>query len=126
MSTSVFVTVGSAIFGLAIGSFLNVVMHRVPRGESIVRPRSRCPQCRTQLTERDNVPVVSWVLLRGRCRTCRASIPVRYPLVELGTAVAFAAAGARLDAELLVPGLLVLSALVVVTVALPLRVWSRA
>lgn len=76
-------------FGLAVGSFLNVVLYRVPRHESIVRPRSRCPACGTTLTGWENVPVVSWLALRGRCRTCGAPISVRYPLVELATGAAF-------------------------------------
>jgi len=71
------------LFGALVGSFLNVVIARVPSGESIVRPRSRCPACRTPIAWFDNVPVVSWLVLRGRCRSCRAAIPVRYPLVEL-------------------------------------------
>jgi leader peptidase (prepilin peptidase)/N-methyltransferase len=87
------------VLGLAIGSFLNVVIHRVPKRESVIRPRSRCPSCGTQLAERDNIPVVSWLLLRGRCRTCSAPISVRYPLIELLTAVVFAAAGARFAAH---------------------------
>ena len=83
------------ILGLAVGSFLNVVIHRVPKKESVVRPRSRCPGCGTQLAERDNIPVVSWLLLRGRCRTCGAPISIRYPMVELGTGALFAAAALR-------------------------------
>src|SRR4051812_7752881 len=94
-----FAIAASVLLGLPIGSFLNVVIHRVPRRESIVRPRSRCPRCQTQLAERDNIPVLSWLLLRGRCRTCEARISVRYPLVELGTAVAFGAVAARLGAD---------------------------
>lgn len=77
--------------GALVGSFLNVVVHRVPRGESIVRPRSHCPQCGTQLAGRDNVPVLSWLALRGRCRFCGASIAARYPLLELLTGVTFSA-----------------------------------
>ena len=69
--------------GAVVGSFLNVVIARVPAGESVVRPRSRCPRCRTPISWRDNMPVLSWVLLGGRCRTCRAAISWRYPLVEL-------------------------------------------
>lgn len=69
--------------GASVGSFLNVVVSRVPAGESIVRPRSRCPRCRTPISWRDNLPILSWVLLRGRCRSCRAAIPWRYPLVEM-------------------------------------------
>jgi leader peptidase (prepilin peptidase) / N-methyltransferase len=92
-----------AAFGLCIGSFLNVVIHRVPKRESIVRPRSRCPACGVQIADRDNVPVVSFVLLHGRCRACDQRIPVRYPLVELGTAVLFAAAAVRFGATWQLP-----------------------
>jgi leader peptidase (prepilin peptidase)/N-methyltransferase len=67
------------------------VIHRLPRGESLVHPRSRCPSCETQIAGYDNVPILSWLLLRGRCRHCGASISPRYPVVELITAVAFAA-----------------------------------
>ena len=64
--------VGCALLGLAVGSFLNVVIYRVPRDESVAKPRSHCPSCNTQILERDNIPVLSWVLLRGRCRHCGA------------------------------------------------------
>jgi len=74
-------------FGLAIGSFLNVVAYRLPRLESLVRPRSRCPQCQTQIRSRDNIPVLGWLLLRGRCRDCGTPISARYPLVEAATAL---------------------------------------
>jgi leader peptidase (prepilin peptidase)/N-methyltransferase len=74
-----------------VGSFLNVVIHRLPRGESLVHPRSRCPSCQTQIAGYDNVPIVSWLVLRGRCRHCGAAISPRYPAVELITAVTFAA-----------------------------------
>jgi leader peptidase (prepilin peptidase)/N-methyltransferase len=84
-------------FGLAIGSFLTVVVHRVPAGASVVAPRSRCPSCETRIEPRDNIPVVSWMALRGRCRNCGASIPTRYPLIELATAGLFAAAALRFD-----------------------------
>jgi leader peptidase (prepilin peptidase) / N-methyltransferase len=80
----------AAVGGAVVGSFLNVVIHRLPRGESLVKPRSRCPQCETQIAGYDNVPVVSWLLLRGRCRRCGARIPARYPAIELLTALAFA------------------------------------
>ena len=79
------------IGGLVTGSFVGVVAHRVPRGRSIVRPRSECPSCGTQIAAYDNVPVISWVLLAGRCRSCAARIPARYPLVELAVGAAFAA-----------------------------------
>lgn len=77
--------------GLIVGSFLNVVIARVPEGLSVVRPPSRCPHCLAPVAPRDNVPVVSWLLLRGRARCCGAGISWRYPLVEVGTAAAFAA-----------------------------------
>ena len=77
------------LFGLLIGSFLNVVVYRVPAGASLVSPPSACPHCSTPISPRDNVPVLSWLLLRGRCRTCAEPISVRYPLVELGTGVLF-------------------------------------
>ena len=80
----------AAGFGLLIGSFLNVVIWRVPRGESIVRPPSACPGCGAQIRSRDNVPVISWLVLRGRCRDCGSSISIRYPLVELVTGALFA------------------------------------
>jgi len=78
-----------AAVGLLVGSFLNVVIWRVPRGESVVSPRSRCPQCGHEIRGRDNIPVVSWLLLRARCRDCGARVSARYPLVELATAVLF-------------------------------------
>jgi leader peptidase (prepilin peptidase) / N-methyltransferase len=77
--------------GLIVGSFVTVVAHRVPRGESIVGPRSRCPACGAQIAAYDNVPVVSWVLLRGRGRCCRQPISPRYPLAELGLGALYAA-----------------------------------
>jgi leader peptidase (prepilin peptidase)/N-methyltransferase len=76
----------AAVLGALVGSFLNVVAHRLPRGESVNRPRSRCPSCETPIRAIDNVPVLSWLLLRGRCRSCSAPISPRYPLVEAGTA----------------------------------------
>ena len=86
---TVLVVVFAAVFGALIGSFLNVVLWRVPRGESIVHPGSHCPECGTPLRPHELVPVVSWIALRGRCRTCGVRISVRYPLVELGCAVLF-------------------------------------
>src|SRR5205085_2080184 len=79
-------------FGLIIGSFLNVVAYRLPRGESLVSPPSHCPGCDTPIRPWDNLPVVSWLLLRGRCRHCSARISPRYPLIELITAGVFGAA----------------------------------
>ena len=78
------------VFGAAIGSFLNVVAYRLPRRESLVSPGSRCPSCGAPVKPYDNVPVISWLLLRGRCRSCGAPISARYPMVEAGTAALFA------------------------------------
>jgi leader peptidase (prepilin peptidase) / N-methyltransferase len=91
MEASAAEIVVAGLFGALIGSFLNVVAHRVPRGESLVSPGSRCPECGAPVKPYDNLPVVSWLLLRGRCRNCGAPISPRYPLVELATALAFAA-----------------------------------
>jgi leader peptidase (prepilin peptidase)/N-methyltransferase len=79
------------LLGAVIGSFLNVVAHRVPLGESLVSPGSHCPGCGAPVRPYDNIPVVSWLLLRGRCRNCGMRISPRYPLVELATAIGFAA-----------------------------------
>jgi leader peptidase (prepilin peptidase) / N-methyltransferase len=87
-----FAAAGLAFFpALAIGSFLNVVAARVPLKRSVVSPPSACMSCGTELSWRDNVPVLSWLLLRGRCRTCKAEISWRYPAVELATALLVAA-----------------------------------
>ena len=95
----------AGLLGLAVGSFVTVVAHRVPRGESIVRPSSRCPSCGAPVRARHNVPVVGWLVLRGRCAGCGAPISARYPLVEAGTAVLFVALTWRLHALNLVPAL---------------------
>ena len=97
------VAVVCAVIGLMVGSFLNVVIYRVPRKESVVKPRSRCPGCGTQLSSLDNIPVVSWLVLRGKCRTCGTPISVRYPLVELATAMLFAAMAARFHGDWVIP-----------------------
>jgi leader peptidase (prepilin peptidase) / N-methyltransferase len=86
----------AGVFGLAVGSFLNVVICRVPAGESVVSPPSRCPSCRASIRHRHNVPVLGWLLLRGRCHDCKAPISVRYPLVEAATGVLFAGVTWRL------------------------------
>lgn len=72
----------SFLFGLALGSFANVCIHRIPRGESVVRPPSACPHCGQKISAFDNIPILSYALLRGKCRHCAASISVRYPLIE--------------------------------------------
>lgn len=95
------------IGGLAVGSFLNVVIYRVPRQESIVTPRSKCPTCSHPILERDNIPVLSWLLLHGKCRNCQSPISIRYPLVELATAALFAGAAARFGYSWTLPAFLV-------------------
>jgi leader peptidase (prepilin peptidase)/N-methyltransferase len=85
-----------AVMGLLVGSFLNVVVYRVPRGLSVVRPRSACPQCATPISGRDNIPVLSWLLLRGKCRHCHHPISVRYPLVEVTNAVLWVVGALRI------------------------------
>ncbi len=80
-----------AVFGAVIGSFLNVVIHRVPREQSIVFPNSTCPKCRAPIRAYDNIPILSYLVLRGQCRSCRARISARYPAVEALTALLFAA-----------------------------------
>lgn len=79
------------VFGLALGSFANVIVYRVPRGLSIVSPPSACPRCNVEIKPWHNVPVLGWLWLRGRCASCGEPISARYPLIELGTGVAFAA-----------------------------------
>ena len=86
----------AGLFGLAIGSFLNVVIYRVPVGESVISPPSRCPSCGSPIRHRHNVPVFGWLLLRGRCYDCTAPISARYPLVEAATGVLFTAVTWRL------------------------------
>lgn len=104
------------LFGLVIGSFLNVVIGRLPAGRSLVHPRSACPGCGTPIHWYDNVPVLSWLWLRARCRSCRAAISWRYPAVELATAILFALAAHQVGLALdLAPALLLLSALVAIT-----------
>ena len=89
----------AGLVGLLFGSFANVVIHRVPRGESVVSPPSACPACATPIAARDNVPLVGWLLLRGRCRHCGEPIPATYPLVELATGVLWALVAGQLWAD---------------------------
>ena len=99
--------VGCTLLGLAVGSFLNVVIYRVPRHESIVSPRSRCPICAAPIKEYDNIPVVSWLVLRGRCRSCQAPISPRYLVVELIGGALFGGLAARLGYAWSLPAYLV-------------------
>jgi leader peptidase (prepilin peptidase)/N-methyltransferase len=101
-------------FGAAIGSFVNVLAYRLPRRESIVKPRSSCTACHTPIAPYDNIPVVSWLLLRGRCRHCGDRISIRYPIVEALTGVLFVVVGLKIGIE---PELLPSLALVLTLVA---------
>ena len=118
-----------ALLGLAVGSFVNVVIYRVPRGESVVSPRSACPACGAPIRERDNIPVVSWLLLRGRCRDCKSPISARYPMVELLCAGIFAGTAARFGYRWDLPaylvffaGLLALSCIDIERMILPKKI----
>jgi leader peptidase (prepilin peptidase) / N-methyltransferase len=103
--------------GMVTGSFVGVIAHRLPRGLSIVGPRSVCDSCGAQIAAYDNVPIFSWLLLRGRCRNCHARIPARYPLVELAVGLAFAATAIVLrgDPAQLALGLLFVAMLAAIT-----------
>ena len=104
--------------GLLVGSFVTVLAHRVPRGEGFVAGRSRCPACRAQIAAYDNVPVVSWLLLRGRCRSCGEHISARYPLAEVAVALLYAATVLIIgteDVAALVSGLVLCTVLVAIT-----------
>jgi leader peptidase (prepilin peptidase)/N-methyltransferase len=111
----------AGVYGLVVGSFLNVVIWRVPRHESLVTPRSHCPACGTQRANRDNIPVFSWLILRGHCRTCREPISIRYPLIEVLTAVLFAGVGARYSHSWALPAFLVLTAALIAISAIDLE-----
>jgi leader peptidase (prepilin peptidase)/N-methyltransferase len=109
--------VAAGVGGLIAGSFVSVVAHRVPRGLSIVAPRSQCPSCGSQIAAYDNVPVLSWLALRGRCRRCGHGIPARYPLLELGLGALFAATALvlRSDPLQVALGLVLVATLAAVT-----------
>ena len=110
------------LLGAAVGSFLNVVIHRVPRNESLVRPGSRCPHCAGAIRARHNVPVLGWLLLRGRCADCAEPISWRYPLVEAGTAALFTAVAAKFGWSWELPAYLYLAAIAVALAAIDLDV----
>jgi len=110
----------SGLLGLVVGSFLNVVIYRLPLGMSIVRPPSHCPSCGAELKAMDNVPLLSWLILLGRCRYCRTPISARYPLVELATGVAFAGMAWSLVSLRPLPSLLVVLAATVAASAIDL------
>ncbi|WP_432533510.1 prepilin peptidase [Kineococcus arenarius] len=112
----------AGVIGLLTGSFLNVVVHRVPRGESVVSPPSACPRCGHVVRARDNVPVLSWVLLGGRCRDCRGPISWRYPVVELLTGAVFALVAWRVGISAALPAYLYLAGIAVALALIDLDV----
>jgi leader peptidase (prepilin peptidase)/N-methyltransferase len=107
------IVLAAGLLGLVVGSFLNVVIHRVPLRQSVVWPASRCPACGERIAPLDNVPVLSYALLRGRCRNCKARISARYPLVEVFTGALFAAAAYEFGLDLrLLSALVLISTLI--------------
>jgi leader peptidase (prepilin peptidase)/N-methyltransferase len=112
----------AGLLGLAVGSFLNVVIHRVPLGESLVRPGSHCPHCGNEIRHRHNIPVLGWLLLGGKCADCDAAIGARYPLVEAGTAALFVAVAARFGWSWELPAYLYLAAVAIALAAIDLDV----
>lgn len=96
----------AGFIGLLVGSFLNVIAHRVPAGLSVVRPPSSCPKCGSEIRARDNIPVLSWILLRGRCRDCAEPISARYPIIELASAALFAVTASVVGAVWVLPAYL--------------------
>jgi leader peptidase (prepilin peptidase)/N-methyltransferase len=110
------------LLGAAVGSFLNVVIYRVPRGESLVRPGSHCPHCGNEIRNRHNIPILGWLLLRGRCADCAAPISVRYPLVEAGTTLLFLAVALRFGWSWELPAYLYLAAIAIALAAIDLDV----
>jgi len=97
------------VFGACFGSFLNVCIYRIPAELSVVKPRSRCPKCMTNLSWRDNIPIFGWIMLRGKCRYCEAPIAGRYPAIELLTAILFTLVWLRFPYDLLLAPYLVLT-----------------
>src|ERR687889_1582213 len=103
----------AVLFGLVVGSFLNVVVHRVPHRESVVWPVSHCPHCGEPIRPKDNVPLISYLLLRGRCRNCKEPISIRYPSVEATTGLLFGTAAYAFGVSLaLLPALVLISGLI--------------
>jgi leader peptidase (prepilin peptidase) / N-methyltransferase len=112
------------VLGATIGSFLNVVIVRLPAGMSVVRPRSHCPRCGDMIPGWLNVPILSWIILRGRCRKCRLPISIRYPVVELLTAVLFLAALVTFGLSLATIAAMLLSAGLVVITFIDIDIWE--
>lgn len=118
MASGLLVLALIGVLGLAVGSFVNVLIYRIPRGESLLRPGSHCPHCRAAIKPWHNVPVLSWLVLAGRCARCRQGISPRYPVVEAGTSLLFIAVTARFGLTLVLPAYLYLAAIGVALAAI--------
>jgi leader peptidase (prepilin peptidase) / N-methyltransferase len=121
LSDVVLVALSCGVLGLIFGSFANVVIYRVPAGQSLTSPPSTCPGCEQRIKPYDNIPVVSWLALRGRCRHCDQRISATYPLVELSMALVWAAVGARIGLDWTLPGYLLFAWLLVVVAVIDAR-----
>jgi leader peptidase (prepilin peptidase)/N-methyltransferase len=119
-----FFLVVSFVLGGMVGSFLNVCVHRLPKGESIIKPRSKCPKCGEPIHWFDNIPVVSWVILRGKCRGCRAPISWMYPVVEFLTAVSFLGVYWKFGMTIATPIYMGLAAALVLVTFVDLTDWT--
>lgn len=118
-----FLIASSLLLGLAVGSFLNVVVYRVPRRLSVIHPRSSCVSCATPLGPLDNVPILSWLVLRGRCRHCHEPISIRYPAIEALTACVFLVLALRFGANSDLPAMWLLGATLVAISAIDLELY---
>lgn len=121
MMSDIFVVTVLALFGLAVGSFLNVCIHRLPEHKSVVTPGSRCPGCGYALRWYDNIPVISYLLLRGRCHSCRAPISIRYPIIEVVTMVVFLAHYLIIGLDILLVPRLLFACMLIVLFAIDLE-----
>ncbi len=117
-------SIASFCLGAVVGSFLNVCVYRLPRGESIVRPRSRCPQCENAIAWYDNIPMVSWLLLGAKCRHCKQPISWQYPLVEATTALLFLFVFWRFGIQIATPVYMLLAAALVLVTFVDLTDWT--
>lgn len=115
MTTEIIVYGLIFIVGACIGSFLNVCIYRIPRNQSIVRPGSQCPFCKTKIQWYDNIPIFSWLILGGRCRHCKKAISYKYPLIEILTAILFSISWHFLDPKLAIIGMVFVSLLIIAT-----------
>jgi leader peptidase (prepilin peptidase)/N-methyltransferase len=112
------------LLGAMVGSFLNVVIARLPTGESVVRPRSKCPKCGDMIPAWLNIPILSWLVLRGHCRACKTPISIRYPMVELLTAFLFLAAATQYGQSLATLSSIIICAMLVAITFIDIDIWE--